>query len=514
MGSRVFEEAGLIAKFWRLGVALAVLGAAPVWAQSNESARTVVAFERLKSQPVRLSMFLRAMPKGGDLHNHIDGAVYAESFLSWAVADKLCVDKKDLSIVVPPCAGNGVIPAASALADKDLYVRLVDAMSMKDFIPSAAESGHDHFFASFDKYEAASAKRAAAMLAEVADRAGAENVSYLELMWSPGMFQASAEAQKLGAWDGNAAGARAKLEKQFQPIVGQSITFFNNAEAGMRKLLRCGTPQASPGCRVTIRYQAQVIRTQPTIGVFGEILYGYMLASKDHRVVAENLVAPEDDPVALRDYDAHMHMLQTVEGWYPGVRLSLHAGELTDGLVPPEDLRFHIREAVEVANANRIGHGVDIMYEDDAAQLLQELAIRKVLVEINLTSNDVILGVKGDQHPFMTYRAYGVPVALSTDDEGVSRIDLTHEYVRAVETYPLSYGDLKEMVRNSIEYSFASGASLWQSVKPYRLAAECGGADVTQPPAGACADLIARSDKARLEWDLEDRFKKFEALGW
>jgi adenosine deaminase len=46
------------------------------------------------------------------------------------------------------------------------------------------------------------------------------------------------------------------------------------------------------------------------------------------------------------------------------------------------------------------------------------------------------------------------PVALSTDDPGIERIDLTHEYVRAVETYGLSYADLKEMVRNSLEYSF------------------------------------------------------------
>ena len=52
------------------------------------------------------------------------------------------------------------------------------------------------------------------------------------------------------------------------------------------------------------------------------------------------------------------------------------------------------------------------------------------------------------------YRRYHVPVALSTDDEGVSRINLTHEYVRAAMTYPLSYSDLKEMVRNGIEYSF------------------------------------------------------------
>jgi hypothetical protein len=40
-------------------------------------------------------------------------------------------------------------------------------------------------------------------------------------------------------------------------------------------------------------------------------------------------------------------------------------------------------------------------------------------VEINLTSNDQILGVHGAMHPFPAYRAAGVPTVLSTDDEGV-----------------------------------------------------------------------------------------------
>jgi adenosine deaminase len=97
------------------------------------------------------------------------------------------------------------------------------------------------------------------------------------------------------------------------------------------------------------------------------------------------------------------------------------------------------------------------------------MADKGVLVEINLTSNADILGVTGKHHPLATYRSYGVPVALSTDDPGIERIDLTHEYVRAVETYGLSYADLKELVRNSIEYSFPAGA---QPVgRPRRLCA-------------------------------------------
>jgi len=82
------------------------------------------------------------------------------------------------------------------------------------------------------------------------------------------------------------------------------------------------------------------------------------------------------------------------------------------------------------------------------------MARGKVLVEVCLTSNDVILGVSGARHPLLAYLKFRVPVALATDDAGVSRSSMTQEYQRAVETYHLKYADLKKMARASIAYSF------------------------------------------------------------
>ena len=193
--------------------------------------------------------------------------------------------------------------------------------------------------------------------------------------------------------------------------------------------------------------------------------------------------------------------------------MTLHAGELAPGLVPPEGLCCHVRLAVEQARADRIGHGVDVMYEDRPYDLLKNMADKGVLVEINLTSNKVILGIEGKHHPFATYRKLGVPVALSTDDEGVSRIDLTHEYVRAVQAFDLVYADLKEMVRNSLEYSFLPGPSLWDDKGGYvRVVPDCQ-ADVGGPdqPSATCASFLGGSEKAAEQWELERRFRAFEA---
>jgi len=82
-----------------------------------------------------------------------------------------------------------------------------------------------------------------------------------------------------------------------------------------------------------------------------------------------------------------------------------------------------------------------------------------VLVEIALSSSDLILGVKGKQHPLRTYLAFGVPVALATDDMGVSRSTHTQEFMKAVEEQGLDYRTLKALARNSLEYAFADPAT-------------------------------------------------------
>jgi adenosine deaminase len=205
---------------------------------------------------------------------------------------------------------------------------------------------------------------------------------------------------------------------------------------------------------VTVRYISQVLRAGPPEQVFAQILAGFELATRDPRVAGVNLVQPEDDPVAVRDFSLHLAMIDFLRGLYPSVRVALHAGEITGGLVPPEVLRFHIRESIAKGHALRIGHGVDVMQEDDPIGLLREMAAKKILVEVALTSNDVILGVRGKRHPLGLYLQYGVPVALASDDLGVSRSTHTREWVRAVEEHGLDYATLKRLVRNSIAHAF------------------------------------------------------------
>ncbi len=475
----------------------------------SAEARTAARLESLRGSPLELFAFLRRFPKGGDLHTHLGGSIYAESYIAWAADAGLCLSSPPLlALVPPPCAPPDRPPIAGALTDATLYGRLIDAWSMRHWELSG-QSGHDHFFDVGSRFALATSGRIGDMLAENASRAAVGRVSYVESMISPDSGGAAAIGDSV-PWTGDLVAMRAAIEPRLSPVVDQSLVFLTSAEARKRDVLGCATAAPQPGCGVTVRYLYQVIRSRPPSVVFAQMLTAFMLASRPGSpVVGLNLVAPEDGPVAMHDFALHMAMLRFLAPSFPTVHIALHAGELAPGLVPPDGLRGHIRESV-ASGALRIGHGVDVMYEDDAEPLLDEMAAKQVLVEICLTSNDLILGVRGAEHPLPMYLRHGVPVALATDDEGISRTDITQEYWRAARDYQLPYRDLKSMARMSLEHAFVEGASLWRDIRRGSRVDACASDSPAAPPAGACAAWLATSAKARLQWALEADLAAFE----
>jgi adenosine deaminase len=485
----------------------------------------------VRGGPLTLYAFLEKFPKGADLHVHTSGAVYAETFIRDAGEDGLCVDPATLSFSNPPCVGN-LVPAASlngnmSPAGQVLYDKLIDAFSMRSFEPSEGWSGHDQFFATFGHFDGLSGAHLGEWVDEIARRAAWQNEQYLELMDTPPHSHAMQIADQIG-WSAemsrpevDAADFARLREELLQRGLRQEVNAdrgeVRKAESERQRMERCGTTQAVSACKVKIRYIYQVLRNLPPQDVFAQALLGFETASADMNAanggfIGINFVMAEDGYFSMRDYTLQMKMLDYLHSVYPRVHISLHAGELAPGMVPPSGLRFHVRQAVELGHAERIGHGVDVMYEDDPWGLLKEMAARHVMVEINLTSNAVILGIKGDEHPFPIYREEHVPVALSTDDEGVSRIDLTHEYVMAAREYHLIYADMKELARTGMEHDFLPGASLWAKPDDFREPVmECRGQLIGgERPSAACKAFLEKSEKAAAQWELERRFRAFE----
>lgn len=474
--------------------------------KTDSERATATYFNKLQNNPKKLSLFLYDMPKGGDLHNHLGGVSMAENMLRYAKHDNLCVN--DMSFAVQRDLNCPKQYSVMQLQNFPiLHNQVIDAWSMRNFRPGK-DSGHDHFFATFEKYLPILVKHRSEMVNEAVERACRENLVYLELMITPDNNRSGLLGNQF-AWDSNLGQLREQLLKNgIIPIVNDISKQLDNYQKSLQSFLSGPGKQQCPDFK--LRYLYQVLREQPPTQVFAQLLTGFELAKRDPYVVGINLVQAEDGKISMRDYHLQMQMIGFLHHLYPDVKISLHAGELVPGLVPRSDLRFHIRQAIEIAHANRVGHGVAIPYEDRTKQLLQEMAKKQILVEINLSSNAAILNVKGQHHPILLYRQYHVPIALSTDDEGVLRINLTEQFKMAVLNYHFSYWVLKQLIRNSIEYSFLPGTSLWQNATYQDPVSVCKGSLDSGRLSSSCQHFLTTSEKADSQWELEQQFANFE----
>lgn len=478
--------------------------------QTSNEKNTADYFEKIKNNPSQLALFLAAMPKGGDLHNHLSGAVYAEDIIKFASNDGFCINPKTLDISkVKNCPSD--LQLKNLKNNYDLYNSLVNYWSYRSFARSEKEE-RLNFFDSFLRSVAAVDPHTGEILANLLHRYGQEHLTYVELQElfdTPELLQL---ASKVPPNDNFSQAREYLMTHGAQTLVDHMQTHLSQWMAAKDQLLKCGTPQADPGCNVTPRFQFIALRAMPAQMVYAQLVIGFMLADQNPLVVAVNMVGPEDAPLTLENYTKQMHMVAYLHALYPTVKISLHAGELMPGLVPPESLNSHIRQALLLAGADRIGHGSDIAYEQDSQQTLDYMAKHHIAVEECLTSNAQLLNLTGNHHPILLYLKNHVPVTLNTDDEGVLRTDLNVEYERAVLTYQFSYTTVKMFARNSLTYSFMSGMSLWKDAENAIPNTACAN-DIlgAKDTSSECTKFLERNPKANLQWQLESQFNSFEA---
>ena len=463
-------------------------------------------FLSVRDNPNALYAFLKEMPKGGELHYHLAGGAYGETMLNLAQSNKnYCINLSSHSVYkdVRKCRD---MRAYDLKHKPSLYQRILKAWSMQDFVAENTRSGHDHFFASFDKFLAIVTDYRAQLLAEVVQRAADQNEYYMEIMDIPDDAKSLSFAPMHFKLQ-NMEEHRNRLLNNplFKRNVQRTVDKATKAIRQSRQLLGCAQEPEKQSCQIIVKQQYYVLREQPLNAVFAQALNAFEAVSNSDDIVGVNLVQPEDGIISLRDYRKQMRVFEFMHRKYPKVHIALHAGEITRDYVVPEHLRFHIREAIEVGKAERIGHGVDIGWENNAEELLRLMAERNIAVEINLESNRQILGVSGKQHPINYYLQRQVPVVLSTDDEGILRTDLTAQYVAAVNEHHLDYATLRQINRNALTYSFLPGESLWQDAAKAQRVAAC-----TDLQSSACNNFIRHNEKARIQRNLELALQRFE----
>jgi adenosine deaminase/adenosine deaminase CECR1 len=419
-----------------------------------------------RPQLAELNLLMTMLPKGGDLHHHYSGAIYAETYIEWVEKQGYCIYRANdpanghlqyhIETKPVPASDKNCLTVDAVRKDNRFYRDILMQWSDKDYDNHSHDQTppDEHFFDTFGLFGPISTYATKEGLKQLKARAKAENLQYIETMLR------SAPATDNPAL---AAAIDALPQNANDEAVNQALSpfadFLDKDEPAQQRIADFvkGVADDTAGlddADFTLRVQTYVSRNNAPSKVFSGLYAAFAASQNNPMIVGVNIVGPENGYVALRDYKLHMKMFRFLKRRFPSVRLALHAGELTLGMVPPEELRSHIRDAIEIAGAERIGHGVDVTYEDRPDQLIDTLKKKNAAVEVNLSSNAFILGVQKEAHPVTVYLHHHVPFVISTDDAGVSRNNLSGEYLLFASRYQPSYDTLKQTVYNSIRYSF------------------------------------------------------------
>ncbi len=434
--------------------------------------------ESIKRNYAALRQFFTEMPKGGDVHNHLTGSAYAETYFELAAKKNMYVILESGKLYAQKPMDIETIQLSKDMDDLHNHrMALIDKWSIRNFQPYKYPLGPDeYFFGTFGLLSALTGdiNDLAYLMHELKVRAVKENVQYLEVIGtSPSVpedcflgddYEQFDKQLKECVKDGNYEDVQDTLDEVFNLFEKNSentVETYNNFINELDNMSNTfGNHLNVDTSDLVCRYQGYSSRGSEPLKVFAQLYVVHKAClqkeykGKENVLKGCNIVAAENGEKSMMYYRLHMEMFKLLNSKFSNIPTSLHAGELTIGLMRPEHLTYHISLAINTGKANRIGHSVDLPFEQDSNDTLKMMADSKIPVEINLTSNEFILGVKDSEHPIMLYKNAGVPVIISTDDPGVLRTSLTEQYTLAVLRYGFSYEEIKSFVQNSITYAF------------------------------------------------------------
>ena len=454
-------------------------------------------WQTLTQHPQSLHQFLENFPKGADLHCHASGAASTEALMRIASKYPFCINQSYyLSLMKDGRCEKGM-PTQAFFKDKSHQQAALRAWSMQSFHDNEQEDGKTHFFNTFPKFDKLAKTHWSEIIASVATQAHVEHIQYLELMMSMLGGKPSQDSLHIPVDLSSHAITKTLKQQEVQSFVAKNIAYYRDLKQDVKRF----TPANSQD--VQLAWILEIKRNQPFEQFWLDSIEVFQIASQVSDVAAVNMVQAEYATYANQDYVKQMEWLKTLKSYYPQVKVVLHAGEIPKEVAKANETP-HIKTAVEIVEPNRIGHGVTIEDEQSYRKTLREMRDKQVAVEVNLTSNDEILGIKGVDHPIHLFLMSQVPVVLSSDDPGVSRNNLSHEYWRAVHEQELTLQQLVQVDRNSLSYSLLPGASIWKDNNHSIPVADC-----KDLQSKTCLKFIANSPKAYQQWVLEKRLASY-----
>ena len=225
-------------------------------------------------------------------------------------------------------------------------------------------------------------------------------------------------------------------------------TYFAHQKIDIHKLLaglEQGRQQAKEEFGVEIRWIFGIPRRrcfsddwryQPAVA---ETALEYALLGRDFGVVGIGLGGSEVD-APTKPFESIF-----LEAKDQGLHSIPHAGETAGS--------ENVRDAIIYLKADRIGHGIRAVEDDDVVDLLVD---KQIPLDISLSSN-VCLNVVLDyeSHPVQRLIQAGVAVTLSSDDPTLFGSDLSNEYRLFHDHYCDEISTLIDIAKRSINYCAA-----------------------------------------------------------
>ncbi|MDH5456317.1 MAG: adenosine deaminase [Gammaproteobacteria bacterium] len=390
------------------------------------------------------------MPKGGDLHNHLSGAVFAEWWYELALAQRERGYEYYTKVRIGNCRDFG--GNAFTRAPYLLLFRNISALEYAGL--DECEQGEYKRLANLDEHE-----KSAWLNSIRLDKPWEGRDEFFQTHW-----------QRLNALTRNPWLQAETLVKNLQAYAAEGVAYVeyqigaSSYEGPNGETI--DAPQAFDILRealarkdvrdlgVTVRFQLAILRFLPNAE--DQLRYVYKLVHDNpDLLVGVNMVGREDND---KGYPARfLPTLRELRQQYSGVRLSIHAGEV-------DEPNSHVRDTLRLG-ADRIGHGLNLVSDDDTMLLMRH---GPYLVEINLISNLLLEYVSNyTEHPFPEYLRTGIPVALSTDDRGMWESTMTDEFYVAATEFRLSWEEIKTLGRNSLEHAFVSEENRERLLREY-----------------------------------------------
>ncbi|WP_062268329.1 hypothetical protein [Endozoicomonas arenosclerae] len=503
-------------------------------------------FDHIRNHRPALQAFMNQLPKGGNLHHHLMGAIEPKEIIDIAIERKLCIDA---SQHFAECEGS-LQTVKEYVDQEENRESLIKQLRVPDS-SDTTQVRNWHFFNYFPLVAALFDGVDADFVSFIREKAAVDGLTYLESMiyWNEatGPDQLFALINDFPAPDPDSTSSledfRAKLVAlpAFQTQLQLAAKEVANALKVSDDHLKCAAKPAQAACSVTVRFLHEIHRTDTLPRVYAQMIFAFELAqqslsSNDPQVLGINIVGPENNETALNDYLSHMKMLSFLKNnnSYPLVsnHISLHAGELVKATVEDFYYRTTLANAIQMVQPNRIGHGLSLMaqdclklsstgneeYANCSAELLDIMLKQDIAIEIPFTSNQRLNGIgPKEKHPFPVYAGNKIAVTLATDDPGILKVDLTSQFVEAVYGFSpdqttnsilLSFDQIIEFARNSLEFSFLPGQSLWvkgdPSARYQQRVTACLDLD-----SEACNNFVSSNTKARLQRDHELKLAEF-----